>query len=208
MFCKTERRLNMKKQIFVMALASVMSFLLVGCGNSQKDTSEKDNSKTETTNVTSEDSGKVIADSTDSLAAIEQDTDDDNDMNTKNMVSVEELEKGKYKVTNEGRAVVVAYNDGDCLSTTSYNYKDGVLDSISMISKYKDAATAKKAYDTLSADKSMKENYSKLELEDDKIKGTVAQSEVDSLKSFTQKELYEQQSELYAELSQDSKDKD
>ena len=197
----------MKKQIFVMALASVMSFMLVGCGNSQNYTSEEDNSKTETTNVTSEDPGKVITDSTDSPAAVEQDTDDDNDMNTQNMVSVEDLGKGKYKVTNEGRAVVVAYNDGDCLSTTSYNYKGGVLDNISMVSKYKDAETAKKAYETLSADKSMKENYSKLELEGDKIKGTVAQSEVDSLKSFTQKELYKQQSELYAELNKDSDNK-
>ena len=207
MFCKTERRLTMKKQIFVMTLASVMSFMLVGCGNSQNETSEKDNSKTETTNVTSEDPGKVVTDSTDSPAAVEQDTDDDNDMNTKNMVSVEDLEKGKYKVTNEGRAVVVAYNDGDCLSTTSYNYKDGVLNNILVVSKYKDAETAKKAYEALNADKSMKESYSKLELEGDKIKGTLAQSEVDSLKSFTQKEFYEQQSKLYAKLSEDSKNK-
>lgn len=197
----------MKKQIFVMTLASVMSFMLVGCGNSQNETSEKDNSKTETTNVTSEDPGKVVTDSTDSPAAVEQDTDDDNDMNTKNMVSVEDLEKGKYKVTNEGRAVVVAYNDGDCLSTTSYNYKDGVLNNILVVSKYKDAETAKKAYEALNADKSMKESYSKLELEGDKIKGTLAQSEVDSLKSFTQKEFYEQQSKLYAKLSEDSKNK-
>lgn len=183
----------MKKRLFAITLAGILSFALAGCGKS-----DTTNSDTEKSNITSNNSGAVVTDSTENPAAVEQDTDDDNDMNTQNMISVDDIEVGKYKVTNEGRAVVVAYNDGKCVSTTSYNYKNDVLDNIQVIYKYADADKAKSAYEKLKADKSQTEKYENVELSEDKIKATVVKSEIDKLKSLTKQELYERQSAKYA----------
>ena len=192
----------MKKQIFTMTALGIISFLLAGCGNSAKTTSE-----TEKSNVTSNGTGTVVADAADSPAAMEQDTDDDNDMNTQNMVSVEDLEAGKYRVTNEGRAVVVAHNDGNCLSTTSYNYKDDVLDSITVICKYSTSEKAKAAYESVKSNKLSSEKYSDIVLDGEKIKMTVIKSEVDGLKSLTKQELYEKQSAAYSNSESQSQSK-
>lgn len=190
----------MKKQIFIMTALGIMSFLLAGCGNSNKTASE-----TEKSNVTSNKAGTVVADAADSPSAMEQDTDDDNDMNTQNMISVEDLEVGKYKVTNEGRAVVVAHNDGNCLSTTSYNYKDDVLDDITVICKYSTPEKAKTAYESIKSNKLTSEKYSNIVLDGEKIKMTVIKSEVEGLKSLTKQELYEKQSAAYSNSESQNK---
>lgn len=190
----------MKKQIFIMTALGIMSFLLAGCGNSNKTASE-----TEKSNVTSNEAGTVVADAADSPSAMEQDTDDDNDMNTQNMISVEDLEVGKYKVRNEGRAVVVAHNDGNCLSTTSYNYKDDVLDDITVVCKYSTPEKAKTAYESIKSNKLTSEKYSNIVLDGEKIKMTVIKSEVEGLKSLTKQELYEKQSAAYSNSESKSK---
>lgn len=188
----------MKKQIFIMTLAGIMTCMLSGCG--QSNTSE------EKTNIASQDAGTVVADSTDNTAAVEQDTDDDNDMNTKNMISVEDLEVGKYKVTNEGRAVVVTHNDGTCIMTKTYNYKNDVIQNIDVVYKYADADKAKAAYEALMSEKSTNEKYSDVKLMENKIVMKKTQSKVDKLKSLTQKQLYEKKCADYENVDNTKSD--
>ena len=94
----------MKKKILSLAMATLLISALAGCGNNQE------NTKTETSN---ESAGSVVPDANDNSAVVEQDTDDDNDQNTPNMISVDDLEPGKYMLTNERDGVSLVYNEGN-----------------------------------------------------------------------------------------------
>lgn len=176
----------MTKKFLVYALVAAMPFMLWGCGNKSEEPSK-------------DSAGTVVIDPNDNAAVAEQDTDDDNDQNTANMISIETPEmpeKGKYKVVNDDNIVFVIYNEGSCVITTSYIYSGGSLNKIEAAHKYENASLAKDAYNKLKENKTEYDSYAKVSLKDNVITFTLEQNEVDSLKSVSQEQLYNQQKNL------------
>lgn len=171
----------MKKKFLFLAMVALLVSSLAGCGN-------KGETKTETPN---ENVGTVVPDANDNPATVEQDTDDDNDQNTQNMISVDDIEKGKCMITNESDGVSFTQNTGEYIENTYYYYKDGSLQSIEIAHMYKDKEAAKAAHDKLQADENAKKEYSSIDIEDNIVYMLAAQGKVDSLKSLNQKQLYD-----------------
>ena len=121
------------KKIITLSIAGTMMFLLAGCGNNSQNNSDQE-------------TGKVTLDSNDNQAVSEQDMDDDNDMNTPNMVTVEYPDEGKAKITNEDDTVGIVENKDGVISSTSYIYKNQKIDSVIMTMEFKSNDEAKKEY--------------------------------------------------------------
>ncbi len=172
----------MKKQILSLGLAGLLIVMLAGCGNS--DPKKQDTDK-------SANAGSVVTDSNDNKAVSEQDTDDDNDQNTPNMISFDDVEVGKYVVSNEQNMVSLVHNDGTCVIGTSYIFEDKKLAHIEISKTYKTAEEAKKAYESLKANKDSAKQYSSMDIQDNVIYLESAESQLNSLKSLTQEKLYE-----------------
>lgn len=171
----------MKKKILSLAIATLLISALAGCGNNQE------NTKTETSN---ESAGSVVPDANDNSAVVEQDTDDDNDQNTPNMISVDDLEPGKYMLTNERDGVSLVYNEGNYVINTYYYFADGKLQSIEKAQRYKDKDLAKNAYEKLNSDENAKKEYSSITVEDNIVYMLSNQQHVEPLKHLNQQELY------------------
>ena len=167
----------MKKKFLSIAIMALLVSALAGCGNKSETSGE---------NV-----GNVVPDANDSSAVVEQDTDDDNDQNTRNMISVDNLEKGKFMLTNESDGVSLVHNNGEYVVNTYYYYKDGSLQSIEDARSYSDKESAQKAYDVLKDDEQIKKSYASVEIEDNMIYMLFNQSSVDELKSLNQQQLYD-----------------
>lgn len=167
----------MKKKFLSMAIIALLVSALAGCGNKNETSGE---------NV-----GNVVPDANDSSAAVEQDTDDDNDQNTKNMISVDNLEKGKFMLTNESDGVSLVHNNGEYTVNTYYYYKDGTLQNIEVARSYGDKESAQKAYDSLKDDEQAKKDYTSIDIEENTIYMLSNQSAVDELKSLNQQQLYD-----------------
>ena len=101
-------------------------------------------SNNSTNNDSDQETGKVTLDSNDNQAVSEQDMDDDNDMNTPNMVTVEYPDEGKAKITNEDDTVGIVENKDGVISSTSYIYKNQKIDSVIMTMEFKSNDEAKK----------------------------------------------------------------
>lgn len=170
----------MKKKFLSMAIVALLaSAALTGCGNKQEETK------------TDESVGTVITDANDNAASVQQDTDDDNDQNTQNMISVDDVAKGKSMLTNESDGVSLTKNNGEYIENTYYYYKDGTLQSIEIAHMYKDKEAAQKAYDAMSKDDNTKKEYPSIDIEDNTVYMLAAQEKVDSLKSLNQQQLYD-----------------
>ncbi len=171
----------MNKKFLSIAIIALLgsSLVLTGCGNKQPEEQ-----------TSSENVGTVIPDANDNAAVVEQDTDDDNDQNTPNMISVNDLEPGKCMLTNENDGVSFANNNGEYIENTYYHYKDNSLQSIEIARIYKDKETAQKAYDQLNNDANSKEEYASIDIEDSVIYTLAKQNKVDALKSLNQNDLY------------------
>lgn len=167
----------MKKKLLSMAIIALLVSALAGCGNKNETSGE---------NV-----GTVVPDANDNSAVVEQDTDDDNDQNTKNMISVDNLEKGKFMLTNENDGVSLVHNNGEYKNDTYYYYKDGTLQNIEVARTYDSKEAAQKAYDSLKDDEQAKKDYVSIDVQDNTIYMLSNQSAVDELKSLNQQQLYD-----------------
>ena len=175
------------KKIITLSIAGTMMFLLAGCGNNSQNNSDQE-------------TGKVTLDSNDNQAVSEQDMDDDNDMNTPNMVTVEYPDEGKAKITNEDDTVGIVENKDGVISSTSYIYKNQKIDSVIMTMEFKSNDEAKKEYEKLKDDK---EIYSSVELQENKI---VCKANEDYIKDYsdkTQDDLYNELKSAYKDMLQD-----
>ena len=181
------KKFNAKK-IITLSIAGAVMFFLTGCGNNS------------TNNDSDQETGKVTLDSNDNQAVSEQDMDDDNDMNTPNMVTVEYPDEGKAKITNEDDTVGIVENKDGVISSTSYIYKNQKIDSVIMTMEFKSNDEAKKEYEELKDDK---EIYSSVELQENKIVCKANENYVKEYSEKTQDELYNELKEIYKDMLQD-----
>ena len=172
----------MKKKFLAIAIVALLATTFAGCGNNQKDDATKN---------PSENVGTVTPDANDNSAVVDQDTNDDNDQNTDNMISIDDLAQGKYMITNENDGVSVVYNEGTYIMNTYYYFKDGTLQSIENARAYKDKDAAQKAYESLKNSESAKKDYASIDVEENMVYMLSAQSAVDALKSTNQQQLYD-----------------
>lgn len=172
----------MKKKFLSIVTVALLATTFAGCGNNQKNA---------TTENTSENVGSVIPDANDNAAVVEQDTDDDNDQNTENMISLSDLEQGKCMITNEQDGVSIVYNEGTYIMNTYYYFENNILKNIENARAYKTKEAAQKAYDSLKNDESVKKEYASIDIEENMVYMLSAQSKVDSLKSLNQQQLYD-----------------
>ncbi len=173
----------MKKKFLFMAIVALLaSAVLTGCGNKQGETQ---------TDSSSENVGVVNPDANDNPAVVEQDTDDDNDQNTPNMISVDDVSVGKSMLTNESDGISLTKNNGEYIENTYYYYRDGSLQQIEVAHMYKDKDAAQRAFDTLNKDDNVKKEYSSISIEENIVYMLSAQDKVDSLKSLNQQQLYD-----------------
>lgn len=182
----------MKKKFLSMAIVALLISALAGCGNNQKQAESSGD------NI-----GVVTPDAKDDKAVVEQDTDDDNDQNTQNMISVADLKVGESMLTNENDGVSLARNTGDYTENTYYYYKDGSLQSIEIAHMYKDKDAAQKAYDSLKNDENAKKEYASIDVEDDTVYMLATQGKVDSFKSYNQPQLYDKLKSEHPEAKTD-----
>ncbi len=172
----------MKKKFLTLVVAMLLISTLAGCGNKQEDTKNNGSSN--------ESAGSVIPDANDNPAVVEQDTDGDNDQNTQNMISVDDIAVGKYMLTNENDGVSLVYNEGNYVLNTYYYFTNNKLQSIEKSQRYKNKDMAQKAYETLSSDENVKKEYSSITIDDNVVYMLSNQNNVDPLKSLNQQELY------------------
>lgn len=173
----------MNKKFLSVAIAALLLSPLAGCGNKQTDTTTEDNKN--------ENVGSVVPDANDNAAVVDQDTNDDNDQNTDNMISLDDLAQGKYMITNEKDGVSLVYNEGSYIMNTYYYFKDGKLQSIDNARAYKDEDSAKKACEALKNDEKAKKEYASIDVEQNVVYMMSNQNAVDTLKSLNQQQLYD-----------------
>lgn len=171
----------MKKKFLCMAIVALLASSFVGCGNNQQNKAD----------TTGENVGTVNPDANDNNAVLDQETNDDNDQNTENMISIDDLAQGKYMITTESDGVSLVYNEGSYIMNTYYYFKDGALQNIENARAYKDKDSAQKAYDALKNDEKAKKDYASIDIEENMVYMLSNQSAVDALKSMNQQQLYD-----------------
>lgn len=107
---------------------------------------------------------------------------------------------GRYKVVNQGNTVTVVFNEQDVIFTTEYVFGLEELSDIVTTIEYSSADTAEKIYDQIQSDEVLTQQYSKMELDNEKIILTVNRSIVSSFSSVLQDHLYQAQLKKYKYL--------